>query len=128
MLRRALRSVVVIVLGYAVFAGTAALLFRLSGREPHAAASAGFVALTVAYGVVFAAAGGWLAARLAGGHPLGHAAAVAALIATGAAVSLLFAGAPSTWSMWAALVLMAPSAVLGGWVRARTGRTDQGSI
>ncbi len=119
---RAVRSVAVVVLGYAVFAGSAALLFQLSGHEPHDPASAAFMALSIVYGVGFAALGGWLAARLAGAQPVGHAAAVAALIAAGAIVSLLFAGAPRTWSMWAGLVLMAPSAILGGVIRLRTGR------
>ncbi len=121
---RAVRSVAVVVLGYVVFAGSAALLFQLSGQGPHAAASAGFMVLTVVYGVGFAALGGWLAARLAGAHPVGHAAAVAALIAAGAIASLLFAGASHTWSMWSTLVLRAPSALLGGVLRSRAGRAS----
>ncbi len=122
MLLRALRSVAVVILGYVVFAGAAALLFQLSGHAPHAPASAGFMAVAIIYGIVFAVIVGWLAGRLASAHPVGHATCVAALIATGALISLLFAGTSSTWSMWAALALMAPSAVLGGLLRARAGR------
>ncbi len=119
---RAVRSVAVVVVGYVVFAGSAGLLFQLSGHGPHAAASAGFMAVTIVYGIGFAALGGWLAARLAGAHPVGHAAAVAALIAAGAIAALLFAAVSHTWSMWSTLVLMAPSAVLGGVFRARAER------
>jgi nitrate/nitrite transporter NarK len=114
---RVLRSISVVILGYLIFGGTAALLFQLSGQEPHSPASIGFKVITIIYGMVFAAAGGWVASRLGGQRPLGHAGAVATLIALGAVISLLFSGTANTWSMWFALLLMAPSALLGGWIR-----------
>jgi nitrate/nitrite transporter NarK len=117
---RIIRSVAAVIFGYLVFGGTAALLFRLSGQEPHAPASTGFKVFTIIYGIVFAAVGGWVASRLAGQRPLGHAIAVTTLIALGAIISLVFSGTQYTWSMWAALFLMAPSALLGGWFRARS--------
>jgi hypothetical protein len=117
---RMIRSIAVVILGYLIFGGTAALLFHLSGQEPHAPASTGFKVFTIIYGIVFAAVGGWVASRFAVQRPLGHAIGVTALIALGAIISLLFSGTQYTWSMWAALLLMAPSALLGGWFRVRS--------
>ncbi len=49
---------------------------------------------------------------------------VACIIALLALVSIFAqAGLPSYWSQIAAIVFMAPAAVLGGWLRARQVRT-----
>ena len=114
-----LRSIAAVILGYGVFAACAATLFALSGRAPHAPASPAFMGVTVASGVVFALAGGYVAASLAGRRPVAHAVAVAAVLAAGATVSLaLTLGHGAIWSQVAALLVMAPSAVVGGWWRA----------
>ena len=64
--------------------------------------------------------GGYVAARLARRRPLAHGVAVAALLALGATISLLSTlGRGAVWSQVAALVLMAPCAVLGSWLRSR---------
>jgi len=69
-------------------------------------------------GVVFACAGGYVTAWLAGRRPLAHAVVMAVLIAIGAGLSLMSTlGHGSVWSQVAALTLMVPSAVLGGWFR-----------
>ena len=117
---RVLRSVAVVILGYIIFAGTAALIFKLSGQEPHAAATMGFKILATLYGMFFAAIGGWIAARLSSRKPLSHAIAVGGLIAIGAIISLLFSGTTYTWSMWSALILMSPCAALGGKFHSRS--------
>ena len=75
---------------------------------------------SIVTGVVFAFLGGYLAARIAVRRPLAHGIAVASVLALGAVVSLvgtLDHGA--IWSQMAALVLMAPSAGIGGWVRSK---------
>ena len=114
------RSVLAVLIGYLLFAASAAVLFRVTGQEPHAPASLLFMLGSVLYGVVFAALGGYLAARFAPRRPELHAAAVAGLIALGAAASLVARpGAGSAWSHLAALLLMAPAAWLGGYWRAR---------
>jgi len=106
-----LRSVVAVVLGYAVFAVSAGALFRLAGRDPHAPQSTGFMLFAVVYGVTFAGAGGILASRLARAKGTVHAAVVTLLIAMGAIISLVASpGAGATWSQWSALLLMAPAA------------------
>jgi uncharacterized membrane protein YcfT len=117
-----LRSFVAVLVGYAVFATSAFAVFRLSGHAPHAPASVPFTLLTSASGVVFAAVGGYVAGWLAGRRPLAHAVAMAMLLAAGATASLVSTlGHGAVWSQVAALTLMAPSAVLGGWLRERTG-------
>ena len=94
-----LRSIAAVLVGYVVFAASSFAVFRLSGHAPHAPAPVPFMLLAIASGVVFAALGGYVAGSLAGRRPLGHGA---------------------IWTQVAALTLMAPSAVLGGWLRART--------
>ena len=115
-----LRSVGAVLVGYAIFAVSAFLLFRVTGQDPHAPASLAFMAMTVVIGDTFAMIGGYVAGWLAGRRPLAHGVAVAVVIAVGAAVSLFATlGHGSVWTQIAALLFMAPSAVVSGWVRAR---------
>jgi hypothetical protein len=109
-----MRSVAAVVAGYVVFAASAALLFQLSGVDPHAPSSTGFKIGTIVWGVVFALVAGWLTARVAARRPGTHAAILAALIAAGALISLLASSSGSIWSQIAALVFMAPAAWIGG--------------
>ena len=116
-----LRSIAAVLVGYVVFAASSFAVFRLSGHAPHAPAPVPFMLLAIASGVVFAALGGYVAGSLAGRRPLAHAVAMAALLAAGATASLVSTlGHGAIWTQVAALTLMAPSAVLGGWLRART--------
>jgi hypothetical protein len=116
-----LRSIVAVVAGYAVFGASAAILFPLTGRDPHAQAPMTFVIWTSVYGIVFAAAGGYAAAAIAPRKRRVHAAIVGALIAVGAAVSLVAAPSDARWSQLAALFLMAPAAAAGGMLRRHHG-------
>ena len=105
------RSIVAVILGYAVFAASAVLLFRIAGRDAHVSQNLGFVLFAVAYGAVFAGLGGLLTARIAPKNGTLHAAFVTLIIAAGATISLVSRpGAGSTWSQWAAIVVMAPTA------------------
>jgi hypothetical protein len=120
---RVLRTVAAVVGGYLIFALSAVALFHVTGRDPHAPQPIWFVAATVAYGIVFATLAGFVAARCARARPLRHAAGVAVLLALGATVSLVaHPGVGATWSQWGALILMAPSAVLGGYLAPRARR------
>jgi hypothetical protein len=115
-----LRSILAVFAGYAVFAVSAVALFALSGRDAHAPQDLTFTILSIAVGMVFAGLGGWIAARLAPRRALTHAGAVALVIAIGAAVSIpAVPEGTFPWSQIAALVAMAPSALLGGWFFAR---------
>jgi pimeloyl-ACP methyl ester carboxylesterase len=118
------RSVLAVVVGYLVFAGSAALLFQITGQAPHAPASPEFMASSILYGVVFAGLGGYVAARVARHQPARHAALVAGLIALGAVISLVM-GSGSAWSQVAAILLMAPAAWVAGYWRARRAAVAQ---
>jgi hypothetical protein len=122
---RVLRTLGAIIGGYLIFALSAVALFQLSGRDPHAPQPLWFIVAAVAYGTVFAALGGFVAARLAPTRSLLHAGSVAVVLALGASVSLVASpGAGATWSQWAALALMAPSAYLGGHLATRSQRAS----
>jgi len=112
------RSLVAVLVGYFIFAGSAFAFFRFSGQPPHQPAPLPVMLASIAVGTVFAFLGGYVAARIAPRRPLAHGVAVAGVMALGAAVSLISTlGHGAIWSQVAALVLMAPSAVVGGWVR-----------
>jgi hypothetical protein len=119
------RSIGAVAAGYFVFAVAAALLFQLSGREPHAAAPLAFVVASTAWGSVFALVGGWLAAHVAVRRPAFHAALVGVVIAAGAIASLVARPSDPRWSPLVALVVMAPCAWIGGKLAARR-KTEPG--
>ena len=105
------RAFLGVILGYAVFTGSSALLFRMS--RPSAI-------LAVVCGVVFAGIAG-LAAALIGGEK-GHAASftLGVAIAIGAVISIFARpGTGALSAQLAALFLMAPAAVAGGHVLPR---------
>ncbi|HZL25830.1 MAG TPA: hypothetical protein VFC39_04795 [Acidobacteriaceae bacterium] len=109
-----------VVVGYLIFALSAFAFFQITGQQPHQAAPMPIMLASITFGMVFALLGGYTAAWLARRRPLAHAIAVAALLALGATISLLSTlGKGAVWSQVAALVLMAPAAVFGGWLRLR---------
>jgi multisubunit Na+/H+ antiporter MnhB subunit len=115
-----LKSVAAVVTGYVVFAVSAVLLFWATGRDPHEPQRVGFLVFSVLYGMAFATAGGFVAAKIAARKPRQHALAVAVVLAIGASASLLAQpGAGARWSQLAALIFMAPAALAGGFVRSR---------
>jgi hypothetical protein len=118
-----LRSIVAVIIGYIIFAASAFAVFFFSGQAAHAVASVPFMAVSIASGVVFALAGGYVAGWIAGRRPLAHGVAVALVLAAGATVSLASTlGHGAVWSQIAALAVMAPSAALGGWLRGQQAR------
>ena len=119
---RVFRRVLGVLFGYVIFAASAVLLFRLSGRDPHVQQDAAFVVGSIAYGMFFAAVGGYVSGAVGGGRARNQAIWTGVIIALGATVSLL-AGpkAGSLWSKVGALVLMAPSTTVGGMIRERWG-------
>ena len=115
-----LRSVVAVVTGYLLFGLSAFAFFSLSGHDPHAPASAPFMVISVVYGLVFSVAGGYVAALIAGRLEIEHAFAVATLVAAiGAASYIAEAPGESKWTQLSAILIIAPVAILGGYLRRR---------
>jgi len=120
-----LKSIGAVLAGYLIFAVPAALLFVLSGRDPHAVPTLSFAVGSVVYGMAFAFSGGWSAGTIAHRNELGHAIGVASVILSLAVLStLLQRGHGSVWTQLSTVIFMVPSAVLGGFVRKRTKKSD----
>src|SRR5215210_4826750 len=109
-----LRLVAGIVLGYALFAFAAVVIFQISGRDPHTLADPAFMVGAIGAGGIAALAGGYLGAAVANGRERAAGLAIAAIIGGVALVSLAAQpGAGARWSQLGALALMSPAAFLG---------------
>jgi hypothetical protein len=114
------RSILAVVAGYLVFAVSSALLFGVSGVDPHAAPSATFVVGSIVYGMVFAALAGLVTASLAPRQRFLHAGILASIIWAIALVSLILQfRSGSVWSELATIFLISPAAAAAGFVRDR---------
>jgi hypothetical protein len=121
-----MKSVLAVLVGYLIFAVSAIVLFQFSGVDPRQEPEIGFRIWSTVYGVVFALAAGYVAARIAGSKEVRHASAVACILAVIATVSLIAQpGHGSLWSQIAALGFMTPAAILGGLIRARQIRAER---
>jgi hypothetical protein len=117
------RHVVAVIAGYLVFALLSIALFALSHRDPHVAQDWVFKAFSIVYGILAAVLAGYLAGAIGGGgRPMVHARTLALAIAAVAIVSLLGRpGGGAVWTQLAAILLFAPCALLGGWLRSLRG-------
>ena len=114
------RSAAAVIAGYLVFGVATGLLFAVVSQDPHSVAGTGYMIGTTLYGAFFAALGGFLTASMANTSRMGHVAVLAGIIAGGAVVSILTrASDEAMWSQLAAIVIIAPAAILGGWIKAR---------
>lgn len=114
------RSIFAVLAGYLLFAASSVGLFLIMARDPHAPTTTGFMVFSMIYGAFFAAVGGFVAALIAGRLEFEHSLAVSGMIAVVGAASLLARPAgESMWTQLAALLIMAPSAMLGGYLRAK---------
>ncbi len=115
-----IRSILAVIIGYLVFAVSAVLLFSLSGRDSHDVVPMWFLLISIVYGAFFAALGGYLAATIARRNKFRYAAILSIVIGTGALISLLSRpGKGAIWSQLSALLVMAPAAMIGGYLRDR---------
>jgi hypothetical protein len=99
-------------------------LFRITNHDPHAPASLGFEIGSIVYGVLFALLAGWIASFIGGRPDLIAAWVVAGIVALVAVASMIGVGVG--WSPLAALLIMAPSVVIGGWAYRQRARQRQG--
>lgn len=109
------RTLVAIIVGYIVFAGSALGAFLLLGRTPRIAGSSQIVIAGVVWGIAFAVLAGYVTQKIARRDDLLAAIAVAFIVGTGAVISFVIRpGRGAIWSQLAALLLMAPAVILGG--------------
>jgi hypothetical protein len=121
---RIARHVAAVLAAYALFTVLSTALFAFSGRDPHAAQETAFVVFSILYGVLAAVLCGYLAGAIGGGNPIPHARTLALGIAAVAVVSLLARpGQGAVWTQLASLLVFAPSALVGGWLRRFRGAT-----
>ena len=120
---RILRTVVAVAIGFGVVVAGATMVWGASTGQQGPTYFLG----SISYGVVFAALGGLTAASLGGRPYLLHAAGVGGLIVLGAALDAVLGLHPGLrWFDLAAVLLMAPAAVAGGWARQWVARSETG--
>ncbi len=116
------------VLGYLLFELLWFAVFRVTNTDPHAPASISFQLGATIFGILFALVAGHLAGFIGGRPHFIAAKIVGVLIGLTAIVVMIRKGA--AWPQVTALLLMAPTAVAGGWTyvlqqRAKTGGDTQ---
>jgi hypothetical protein len=116
---KALRSMLAIIAGYAVFGLSARLLFAVSGRNPHADAGFAFQMFATLYCAFFAFLAGSLAAWIAGANPMIHAGAIAFLLGTGAISSMFLSGPTGSWTMMSTILVAIPMTFVGAFAWSR---------
>lgn len=113
-----LRTVIGIIAGNVIFIASTLLLFYLARVDPHARASPGFILVAVLYGVAFALLSGFVAGWIGKRPDIISGLVLAFIIAVPAAITLVSRpGEGAVWSQTAALLLMAPAALMGDWIR-----------
>jgi MFS superfamily sulfate permease-like transporter len=113
-----LRAIAGIIVGDVIFAGSAVLLFRFAGVDPHSMASPAFIGFSILYGIIFAGLGGFIAGIIGRRPDVICGILLAVVIAVGAITSLVTSpGGGAIFTQSAALILMAPAALVGDWIR-----------
>ena len=109
-----LRALVGIIVGWAIFAFSAVLLFRITDKDPHTWPGWSYAVGSILYGMLFAAVAGWVLAIIAKEKATQAAIILAVLIAVVAlsSTTMVRAGG-SYWSPIATALLMAPMIVFG---------------
>jgi hypothetical protein len=110
-----IRKILAVIAGYAVFAVSSVLLFRLTGQAPHAEAPLTFKLLTLVYGICFAVAAGYVLRLIAKTQTLNLNFILAFMIFLLAALSL-FLSRGNHWTQLFAMLIFAPMSVLGGYL------------
>ena len=130
-----LRSILAVIAGFVVITVLNIVAVPLFGAvAPQSVAgpdgglpTTGWIIFNLAYGLVFAAVGGYVTARLAQRSEVSHSVALAVIILVLGA-SYAFSGgsagpnqpAPPTWYLIVLPAVGVVGAILGGWLRART--------
>lgn len=112
------KTVLGVLVGDLLFAGSAALLFYFSRVDPHAPATPGFILFSILYGIAFAVIAGFVAGIISRRRDLITGILLAIIIAVPALTTLISRpGEGAIWSQTAALLLMTPATLVGDWLR-----------
>lgn len=112
------RTVLGVLVGDVIFAGSAALLFYFTRTDPQGPATPGFILFCTLYGIGFALLGGFVAGKIGARQDLITGLLLAAIIAIAAiSTAITHPGQGAIWSQMFALVLMSPAALFGDWLR-----------
>jgi uncharacterized oligopeptide transporter (OPT) family protein len=115
------RTILGIIAGDLIFAGSAVLLFYIARVDPHAPASLRFMICAILYGVAFALLSGYVAGLISRRADLIAGMILAAIIAISAFISLLARpGQGAVWTQISTLLFSAPAILVGD--RLRTNR------
>jgi hypothetical protein len=117
----AIRTILGVIAGYAIFVVSAVLLFQLAGVDAHADPSIGFMMIAIGCGIAFGFLGGLVAQLVGGSRKLTVNYILAAIMAGFAAFSW-FKTAGNHYSQIAAVFLFAPASLFGGlfYIRRRS--------
>jgi hypothetical protein len=107
------RKILSLIAGYTIFVVTSLALFKITGQNPHSAATTPFIILTSVYGAVFSIISGLVAQLIAKTATLRLNYILALIIAAFATFSLIKSGG-SHWTQILAIVIFAPISILGG--------------
>lgn len=110
-----IKNIVAVIAGYLIFAISAVMFFKLTNTDPHTDPTTGYAIATAIYGVVFSALGGFITELIARTGNIKINLLLAVLMAGFAAFSL-FKSASNHWTQLLAIVLFAPTSILGGWL------------
>lgn len=106
-----------VIVGYAIFATTSLVLFKLSGQNPHADPTVSFVIVTIIYGGIFSFIAGFIAQLIARTKNLNVnyiLAFILAFILAGFAAFSFFKSSGNHWTQLTAILVFAPVSILGG--------------
>jgi uncharacterized membrane protein len=112
------RKILSVLAGYAVFAVSSVLLFKLTDQPPHQDAPLTFKLVTIIYGAFFSVLAGFILQLIARQTKLTLNFILALVIFLLAAISML-TSAGSHWTQLFAMFIFAPVSVLGGYLKLR---------
>ena len=102
-----------VIVGYAIFAATSLVLFKLSGQNPHADPTVSFVIVTIIYGGIFSFIAGFIAQLIVRTKNL-NVNYILAFILAGFAAFSFFKSSGNYWTQLTAILVFAPVSILGG--------------
>jgi len=108
-----LKKIISVIVGYAIFVVSSLALFQLSGQNAHAEATLNFQLITLVYGAFFSFLSGLVVQLIAKPKNL-YLNYILAFILAGFATFSLFKAEGNHWTQLMAIVIFAPTSILGG--------------